>query len=430
MIAGGARFPVCRLAMVPCDVGKHPELSAAAQSLPLSMFSRLYERLERFRGDVIPFQIGDTHLPPPFEARLGALDFSTEHDPKLYAYSAPHGDKDLLEALVDKLRKKNNLDFVSAGNVQITNGATHSLSCSLRAALDPGDEILLLTPYWPLIRGIALSNCVHPVEVPFSQYLLERQEDGDLDPAELEHEVRYLIEPHITERTAAIYMSNPNNPDGMVCSAQILGAIADVAQRYDLWVLSDEVYEALTFDDRRHISMASLPGMAERTLTSFSFSKSYAQAGLRVGYAVGPETAMVAVRRMANASVYSVSRAMQRAAFQALTTGDEFLAKACQHYQKIRDHAFERVQAPCRKPQGSTYLFLDFSKWIGGEHKTALCLLEKMADAGLLLAPGAAFGSPFANWARMCFVSVEEWRLNEGIARLNRVLAQAEKPPR
>jgi N-succinyldiaminopimelate aminotransferase len=169
--------------------------------------------------------------------------------------------------------------------------------------------------------------------------------------------------------------------------------------------------------------------MAERTITSFSFSKSYAQAGLRVGYVIGPAPVMEAVRRMANASVYSVSRAMQRAALHALLYGDAFLAETRQRYQHARDHALARVQAPCARPQGSTYLFLDFSEWIDDRHRSALCLLEKMAEEGLLLAPGAAFGAHFGDWARMCFTAVAQVRLDEGIDRLNRVLDAARKNP-
>src|SRR5690606_17256558 len=122
---------------------------------------------------------------------------------------------------------------------------------------------------------------------------------------------------------------------------------------------------------------------------------------------VGPAQVMESVRRMANASVYSVSRAMQRAALRALVSGGPFLAETRQRYQNARDHALSRVQAPCARPQGSTYLFLDLSGWIGGEHRSALCLLEKMAEEGLLLAPGAAFGADFGNWARMCFTAVD-----------------------
>jgi aspartate/methionine/tyrosine aminotransferase len=387
------------------------------------MFSRLYQRLARFQGDIIAFQIGDTHVAPPVAGRLGALGFSTEHDPDVYAYSPPQGDTELVEAVAAKVKAKNRMSFASADNVQITNGATHALSCSVRAVLDPGDEILLLAPYWPLIQGIALSCCVRPVEVPFSHHLLRATDDA------LRARVHQLIEPHINARTAAIYLCTPNNPDGMVFSPVVLGAIADLVQRHGLWVLADEVYEEFTYEGREHISMASLPGMAERTITSFSFSKSYAQAGLRVGYVIGPAQVMEAVRRMANASVYSVSRAMQRAALRAMVSGDPFLAETRQRYQHARDHALARVQAPCTTPQGSTYLFLDFSEWIGDEHRSALCLLEKMAEEGLLLAPGAAFGAHFGNWARMCFTAVDALRLDEGIDRLNRVLDAARKRP-
>lgn len=383
------------------------------------MFARIYERLARFEGDIIPFQIGDTCVPPPAAARLGTLGFSGEHDPELYAYSAPQGDQALIEAIVAKLREHNGLD-VTPRHVQITNGATHALSCAVRAVLDPGDEILILAPYWPLIRNIALASSVTPVEVLFSHHLLRR------DPAagDLGAEVHGLLEPHITERTAAIYLCTPNNPDGMIFDRSVLTAIADVARRYDLWVLADEVYEELTYDGLEHTSIAALPGMAERTLTCFSFSKSYAQAGLRVGYLVGPLPAMMAVGRIANASVYSVSRAMQRAALRALTSGAEFLAQTRADYQHARDRAFARLGVPCIKPQGSTYLFADLSEWVRGELGSALCLLERMADAGLLLAPGAAFGAAFGNWARLCFTAVDRARLDEGIDRLNRVLAR------
>lgn len=402
-------------------MGKYPDLSAAAQALPASIFSRLYERLARFEGEVIRFQIGDTHVPPPAAGRLGALGFSADPDPELYSYSPPHGDAGLLGAVVAKLTERNHLGFVTADHVQITSGATHALSCCARAVLDPGDEILLLAPYWPLIRNIALSCCVQPVEVVFSHHLLRSEPPrGEIAAA-----VAALVEPHITERTAALYLCTPNNPDGMVHGPEVLGAIAELAERRDLWVLSDEVYEEFTYDGRTHTSIAGLPGMAGRTLTTFSFSKSYAQAGLRVGYAVGPPAVMSAVRRMANASVYSVPAAMQRAALRALDSGDRFLADTRARYQKARDRALARIQAPCLEPQGSTYLFLDLSEWIGDEHRTALCLLEKLADAGLLLAPGAAFGAAFANWARLCFTSVDAETLDEGIDRLNRVLDAA-----
>lgn len=393
-------------------MARHPQLSAAAEVLPTSIFTRLMERLARFEGDVIPLQIGDTHLPPPEASRLGALGFSAEHDPELYAYSKPRGDDALIEAVVEKVRRDNGMGFVRAENVQITAGATHALSCSMRAVLDPGDHLLVMAPYWPLIRGIAQSCGVVPVEVPVSQTLLA---DPDTD-------VEALLEPYVTPATRGIYLCSPNNPDGKVFTHAELRDIAKVVLRHGLWVLSDEVYERFVYDGMSHQSMATIPGMAEHTLTAFSFSKSYAQAGLRVGYVVGPSDAIDAVRKLANATVYSISRAMQRAALAALRTGEPFLVQARERYQKARDIALEGLGMPTAVPQGSTYLFLDLTPWLGGSN-SSLSLLERMADAGLLLAPGQAFGRDYGRWARLCFTAVEEDRLREGLERLRRVLS-------
>lgn len=392
-------------------MAKYPNLSASADALPLSIFARLYERLATFEGDVIPFQIGDTCLPPPESSRLGALGFRTDHDPDLYAYSKPTGDPVFVAAIVDKLRRFNKLDYIKAENVQLTCGATHALSCAMRAVMDPGDQLLLLTPYWPLVKGIAISLAVRPVETPFSIEVLRG--GGDLEAH---------LEGYITPQTSALYLCNPNNPDGKVLTETELGAIARVARRHGLWVLSDEVYEHFTYDDHQHLSMASLPGMAERTMTCFSFSKSYGQAGLRVGYVVGPREAVEAVRKMANHTVYSVPRAMQRSAYMALTHGDTFLAEARERYLRARDYAFEHIEAPCALPQGGTYLFVDLGQWIGADGECSLSVLERMAEAGLLLAPGAAFGREFGDWARLCFSAVPHETLVEGIERFNRVL--------
>ncbi|MCA9677964.1 MAG: pyridoxal phosphate-dependent aminotransferase [Kofleriaceae bacterium] len=384
-------------------MSRHPRLSAAAEALPASLFARLYERLARFQGDVIPLQIGDTYLPPA--VRLPDLDLGIDRE--LYPYAPPQGWAPLVDRLVDKVRTRNQIPVTHDG-VQVTCGATHALACAVGALLDPGEEIILLTPHWPLIRGIAQSRSVVPVEVPFTLPLL-----GGDDAAEV---LRHVIRP----QTAAIYLCTPNNPDGLVLDDHTLGVIAEVAQRHDLWVLADEAYEDYVYQGQ-HRSIASLPGMAERTVTVYSFSKSYAQAGLRVGYAVGPSQAMAAVRKMANHSVYNVPQAMQKAALGSLERGAPFLADARVRYQAARDRAHATVAAPALLPQGSTYLFLDLSAWCP-EPDCAMGVLENIAEAGVLLAPGAPFGEVYGKWARLCFTAVDQARLDEGIGRINRVL--------
>jgi N-succinyldiaminopimelate aminotransferase len=390
-------------------VATFPRLAQAAESLPLSIFARLYERLARFTGDVVPLQIGDTYLMPAEPARLCAQRWTEIPGPELYAYSPPSGWPPLVTEILAKLARKNRLD-VGPGGVQITCGATHALACSVGAVLDPGDELILLTPHWPLIRGIAQSRCVVPVEVPFSLPLLD---DPSLDPVA-------LIEAAVTPRTAGIYVSSPNNPDGLVLDERMLAAVVEVARRHDLWILSDEVYEEYVYDGAKHVSIGTLPGAASRTITVFSFSKSYAQAGLRVGYAVGPEPVIAALRKMANHSVYNVPQAMQRAAHAALVGGDDFLAAARARYRVARDLAHGRIEARATLPQGSTYLFLDLRPYTQGD---CMDVLERIAEAGVLLAPGSAFGARYEGWARLCFTAVDPDRLVVGVDRINDVLA-------
>jgi aspartate/methionine/tyrosine aminotransferase len=397
-------------------VPRFPGLSAPTQFLPGSILDRLKQRAAAFDGPVIPLHIGDTHLPPPARSRLGALGFSADGDPELYRYSPPPGKQRLLEALVDKLHRQNRLTFVGPEHIQVTVGATHALACAIRALLDPGDHILLPSPCWPHVRGVAMAAGVRPVEAPFTHVLLRR---ADADP-------EALLEEYITPRTAVLYVSTPNNPDGKVLDADQLAAVARVAQRHDLWVLSDEVYEEVLHDGRAHTSIASLPGMAERTVTVFSFSKSYGLAGLRVGYAVGPTGALTALRKLSHHTVYCVPRAMQRAALFALTTGADFLAQARAEYQATRDAVHERLtdRCPdmCLRPEGSTYLFLDLSRYRRAGEEDALPTLERIADAGVLLAPGAAFGHDYPGWARLCFTSVDRPALDEALDRILRVL--------
>jgi N-succinyldiaminopimelate aminotransferase len=391
-------------------MAQFPRLSAAADAVPLSIFARLYERLGRFQGDVIPLQIGDTHLAPP----VALAEVELVGGRELYAYAPPQGWAPLLDGLVEKVRARNRIPIDRDG-IQVTCGATHALACAVGALLDPGDELILLSPHWPLIKGIAQTRCVVPVEVPFTQPVI-----GGADPAA-------VLEGVVTPRTTAIYLCTPNNPDGLVLDARTLEAIAEVALRHDLWVLADEVYEDYVYDGA-HQSIAALPGMAARTITVFSFSKSYAQAGLRVGYAAGPAAAMAAVRKMANHSVYNVPQAMQMAALAALERGGPFLAATRERYRAARDRAAATVAAPCGEPDGSTYLFLDLRRWCADEG-CAMAVLEQIAEAGVLLAPGAPFGEMYGQFARLCFTAVDEARLAEGLARINRVLAELPVAP-
>lgn len=368
-----------------------PEVSTAGAAVPASIFARLREVLAKFQGEMIPLQIGDTYLPPP--ALLHDIEWAQHAPEDLYAYGNMQGWGPLVETIVAKGRTKNGLALHSA-NVQVTCGATHALFCSVQALCNPGEELILLAPHWPLIKGMALGFGVRPVEVPF-----ERLAEA------------------ITPRAAAIYFASPNNPDGTMLTRAQLEAIAELAQRHDLWVFADEVYEDYGYD-AEHVSIASM--IPERTITVFSFAKSYAQAGLRVGYAYAPVEVAAVLKKLVNHSVYNVPVAMQRAAMNALVGGAEFLASAKTHYVAARDRALARLQAPAAVPHGGSYLWVDFRKWTGDD---CLPILEGCAARGVLLAPGSAFGDASHGFARLCFTGVPPARLDEGIDRINAVLA-------
>ncbi|HEY1815033.1 MAG TPA: pyridoxal phosphate-dependent aminotransferase [Kofleriaceae bacterium] len=355
--------------------------------MPASIFARLRDHLARFGGDVIPLHIGDTHLPPA--VALDAFDWRDLPQAELYAYGAPPGWTPLVDAIAAKLARKNGIE-ATAATIQITAGATHALSCAVSALCDPGDELILVTPHWPLIRGIALAHHVVPVEVALDQ-----------------------LEAAITPKTTGLYVASPNNPDGAMLSPADVERIARLARERDLWIFSDEVYEDYVYDGA-HVSVA--PRAPERTVTVFSCSKGYAQAGLRVGYVVGPPLVIEGVRKLANHSVFNVPVAMQRAAHAAITSGDAFLASARQRYRAARDRARARLRAPAALPPGGAYLWVDF----GGDD--CMPVLERIAAAGVLVAPGNAFGDACGRFARLCFTGVDEARLDEGIDRINRVL--------
>jgi aspartate/methionine/tyrosine aminotransferase len=384
-----------------------PSLSSSARALRESIFSRLQGRLGKHGADGVPLHLGDTYLPPP-EAARAALQASAAD----WRYGAPAGEAPLLAALAAKLRRRNALDWVTAEQLQVTVGATAALAAAARAVVDPGDEVICPTPHWPLIRGIVTNAGGVVVEAPLSQTLYA---DPRADAAA-------LLEPHVTARTCALYVTTPNNPDGKQLARRHLEALAELARRHDLWVLADEVYEDLAWAEP-HLSIASLPGMAERTLTVFSLSKSYAIAGHRLGYVVGAAAPMQALRKIANHTVYNVPSLLQRAALALVSEPSSrlWLDDTRELYRQARDEASRLLPAPHFVPDGATYLFADFSRYAAAGDLWPL--VERLLDAGVSIAPGEQFGRDFARHARICFTAVAPDRLRVGLARMADVLS-------
>ncbi len=399
-----------------------PSLSPLRASLRPSVFADLQPHIAAYAargGDLIALHLGDTYLEPPQVALLGPVLQRHGDGTNLYRYGAVAGLPSFRNAIAEDLRRRGRTFPTVAGdkNILLGAGATHALFCAAAAVLSPGDEVLLPSPYWPLAHGILLAAGARPVEVPFTSRLYE---DPTLDAAD-------LLRPALTPATKALYLISPNNPDGKMLSRAQLESIAVLAAEEDLWVFADEAYADFSFGEP-HVSFASLPAMSERTITAYSFSKSHALAGLRVGYIVASEEVVQVALRVSTHSVFNVPLTMQHAAAAALASGSRWTERALLLYRRSLEAVVEglrNTRVRYARPDGGAYVFLDFREVLGGRPLSDL--LERAIARGVLLAPGAGFGTDFPQHARLCFTSEPLPRLVEGISRLVLAIKDLEK---
>jgi aspartate/methionine/tyrosine aminotransferase len=392
------------------------DLSRSALAIRASVFAELAPRIEahaKAGGDLVALHIGDTYLPPPPGARFARVE-PGEVDLDLYKYGAIPGVDALKAAFARTLLASGRgpAELDPARHVLVGAGATHAIHCLLRSVLEPGDEVVVAAPYWPLSVGIVRSAGATPVEVPLTSRLY----------AEPSLSAASVVEAALTPRTRALYLISPNNPDGYVYSAAQLRELAALAVARDLWVLSDEVYADYVYEGA-HASIARLPGMAERTLSAFSLSKSHALAGARVGFAVAPERVVALARRISTHTVFNVPVASQRVALVALEGPSSWMDAARQHYVAARAttlRALDDTGVRAFAPMGGSYVFIDFTPVLAGRPLSAL--LGLAVDHGVLLSPGDGCGEAYASWARLCFTSVPPARLTEGLDRLRSAL--------
>jgi N-succinyldiaminopimelate aminotransferase len=359
-------------------------------------------RIASATGDVYRLWEGDSYLMPPAGMRLEDVDLG---NPANYRYASFRGDAALRAAIVAKLARVNAVATTPAA-VAITGGATHGLACAFRAVVAPGDEVLVLAPYWPLVRGQLAVVGATLVEVS---------------------DVHRLAE-HVTPRTAAIYFATPSNPDGVVLGEAELAAIAHVATTHDLWVIADEAYEAVVYDGA-HRSIAAHPGLAERTITVFSLAKTYAMAGMRVGYVVAPEPVATSIIATSMHTIFHVPVHLQALALRALEHGDDFIAFARSQYRIARDATVARL-APLgiTTPAGGVFVFFDLAPLAARRGCSAAELFDRLLDAGVGLTPGGIFGAGYETWARLCYSAAPPDRVAEGVARVVSVLAGDDAP--
>jgi aspartate/methionine/tyrosine aminotransferase len=377
-----------------------PQTAANVLAMPGAVYSPFADRMRDHPGPLFPLHVGDTWMEPFEGARM--QDLRVEDHSGLHRYTDTQGVPELVDAIVQKLRTKNGL-AAERDSVLVAAGATGALATVIGALVQPGEEVLILAPFWPLIRGIVQTFNGVPVEVPF----YDRVDSAKAAVA--------AVRERISPRTVALYVSTPSNPTGRVLPGDWLEALADLAEREDLWLLSDEVYEDFVYRGE-HVSCGRFA--PARTLSFFSFSKAYGMAGNRVGYVAGPPSVIGEARKVGTHTFYHPPTAGQVAGLRALEGGDAWIENARSSYRSAGDDAARALGLP--EPGGSTFFFVDARPSF--DERGMQGLLEDCFEDGVLVAPGASSGSAYQDWLRLCFTCLPPEQAAEGVRRLARRL--------
>jgi N-succinyldiaminopimelate aminotransferase len=386
---------------------RFPSPAASAVGLSDRVFGQLTKKPNAQRAPY-PLHVGDTYLEPLALARAEAQ--KSDARARLHNYSPVQGEPELVQAIVNKVKRRSGVQL-EPDCVQVMSGATAGLGVVCTALLEPGDEVILPAPFWPLIRGIIRARGAVAVEVP----LFTKLADPGFDPVA-------AIERAITPRTVAIYVNTPHNPSGATLDETALAGIAQLAEKHDLWILSDEVYEDVWFGATPPASVFARKDFAARTVATHSVSKAYGLAGARVGYSHGPREVMEVIRGVQTFYSYCAPRPMQFGAACALEQGEAWLAQMRHAYGAAGRAAATALRVAA--PAGGTFLFFDLAPYMrAGE--TLMQVLERCMDAGVMLTPGTACGKDFPTWARLCFTVVPEAELRDAMERLRGALGIA-----
>ncbi len=324
--------------------------------------------------DVHALHGGEPFFETPPDIKYAAIQALVENETH---YAPSSGVLPLRKALVEKLAARNGI-HVTTDEVIATVGGSQGLYAAFQSVLDPGDDALVFSPYWTPIADLITGAQARPLRVPTST----ARRNG----------IRNTLEQFSTPQTRAIYYNTPQNPSGMVFTRAEAEEVAAFAIARDLIVIADEAYEDLVYDGG-HVSIASLPCMAERTITCFTFSKTYAMTGWRAGYAVAKEPFMTALRKIVLYSTNGVATPVQHAMIQALKTPQAHIDQIREEYRKRRDllvAGLNEVGLECSAPAGAFYAFPNVEKIHKNSRTAAQILLEK---AHIATIPGSVFGA-------------------------------------
>ena len=366
--------------------------------------------MERAGEKVLHFEIGRPDFDTPDYIKKAACQALAEG--KVH-YTSNFGLMELRQAIADKLNRENGVDY-KASEVLVTVGLSEAVFAVLATILEEGDEILVPDPVW--LNYINVPNLLGATAVTYG---LKEETGFQLDLEELRAK--------ITPKTRAVVIVTPNNPTGGVLAEDMLKDLAEIAVSNDLMVISDEVYERLVYDGARHISIASLPGMKERTFTMNGMSKAYAMDGWRLGYVAAPEEYILAMNKFHQHNTTCAPNFVQVAAIAALTQEGDEVREMVKEYQRRRDYAVQAINAihglSCQCPKGAFYIFINCKSLGMTSSDLSAYLLE---NAKIALVPGDVFGPGGEGYLRMSFANSYE-NVVEGCEHLRQAVEQLKK---
>ena len=381
------------------------KISQQVAAIPRSGIRDFFE-LVQGRDDVISLGVGEPDFATPWHIREAAI-YSLEKGQT--SYTSNLGMPSLRKAIGKYVSDFFHVDYASSSEVLVTVGVSEAIDLALRALLNPGDEVVFHTPcYVSYLPSIALAYGV-PVEVA------THQRDNFALKAD-------MLEAAITDKTRVLMLNFPTNPTGAVMPLEELEKVAALCIKHDLIVLSDEIYCELRYDESDpHVSIASLPGMKERTILLHGFSKAFAMTGFRLGYACAPEPLIEAMMKIHQYAMLCAPITSQAAALEALENGHAAMIEMRDSYHRRRDFMVARLNEmglKCHLPGGAFYVFPDIRGTGLSSKEFAMRLLEAEDVAAV---PGDAFGEAGEGFLRCCYATSFE-ELKEAMNRMERFL--------
>lgn len=334
----------------------------------------------------ISLGVGEPDFDTPWHIREEGI-YSLEAGRTIYTSNS--GLKELREEICKYLNRKYNLKYNYENEVLLTVGGSEAIDVALRSMVEPGDEVIIPTPCYVSYEPCAIMAGANVVTIP-----LKNENQFRLTPQELESV--------ITSKSKILLINYPNNPTGAIMEYEDLKALADVIIKHDLFVISDEIYSELTYDNK-HISIASLPNMKDRCVVINGFSKAFSMTGWRLGYACGPQNVIKQMTKIHQFAIMCAPTTSQYAAIEALKNGDDDVVNMTEAYNERRRYVLHRLKnmhINCFTPKGAFYVFPDIRPFNLSSEEFALGLLNKEK---VVVVPGNAFGSSGEGFIRISY---------------------------